>query len=201
MFLWISYPHWLVMVSCLLAVVGSWTYIHDTLKGQTKPNLVTWGMRWLAPLIGMWAALSAQADPWATVRIALAGIIPVIVFIAALLFNNHSYRKISSFDIWCWLSSMIALIFWIFVKDPETAVLLAAIGDWFAALPTIFKAWKYPETESGSIFFMSLLGAILVLPSITSWDIVNSAFQIYLVAVNSILLFAIYRKKLLSYFF
>ncbi|MEY3197714.1 MAG: hypothetical protein RL023_359 [Candidatus Parcubacteria bacterium] len=104
-----------------------------------------WG---LAPLIGISAALSADADPWASVRIALAGIIPMIVFFTAILFNKNSYRKISRFDIGCGLSSLLALVFWIYAQDPVTAVLLAAIGDGFAALPTIIKARKYPETES-----------------------------------------------------
>lgn len=201
MFLWISYAHWWVIVSCLLAVFGSRTYIRDTIRGQTKPNLVTRGMWWVAPLIGISAALSADADPRASMRIALAGIIPLIVFFAALVWNKQSYRKVSSFDIGCGLSSLFALIFWIYAKDPVTAVLLAAIGDGFAALPTIIKAWKYPETESGTIFLMSLLGALLVIPSITERNIVNAAFQVYLLFVNSILILAIYRKKIFSFYY
>lgn len=86
-------------------------------------------MRGLAPLIGIGAALSADADPWASARIALAGIMPLIVFIAAVLFNKHTYRKVSAFDIACGASSLLALVLWIYAKDPINAVLLAAIGD------------------------------------------------------------------------
>lgn len=195
MFLHITFVHWLVIVSCILSVVGSYSYIRDTFTGKAKPNRVSWSMWALAPIIGTFAALSAGADMWATARIFLAGFMPLLVF-GASFFNKNSYWKISSFDIMCGACSIAALIAWLFVSSPITAVLLAAIGDGFAALPTILKAWKYPESESGTIFIFSLIGVLLVIPSIPKWNIVNSAFQIYLIAVNLILIFAIYRKRI-----
>ena len=197
MFLWISYAHWLVIISCVLAILWPRTYIRDTIRWHTKPNLVTRFMRWLAPLIWFAAASSADVDPRTSVRIALAWLMPAIVFVAALLYNKQSYRKISIFDIACGISALAALIFWIFVKDPITAVWLAILWDTFAALPTVVKAWQYPETESGTAFLLGLLDVLLVLPSIQVRDMLHAWFQIYLVILNIVLLYAIYRKKIL----
>ena len=74
--------------------------------------------------------------------------------------------------------------------------MLAAMGDGCAALPTIRKAWTYPETETGVTFIASLVAVLLVLPSIPKWNIENSAFQIYLLIVNIVLLLSIYRRRI-----
>ena len=85
---------------------------------------------------------------------------------------------------------------WGVVNSPRLAILLAAIGDGFAALPTIRKAWKYPETETGLTYVASFTSALLIIPSIPRWNIENSAFQVYLLIANALLLLAVYRKRL-----
>lgn len=188
-----SFVHWLVVLSAIISLAGAAAYIRDTLTGKSKPNRVSWSMWALAPLIGTAAAISAHADIWATVRIFLAGFIPLLVFIASFA-NKKSYWKLTLFDVICGLCSILALVFWGLINSPQLAILLAAIGDGFAALPTIRKAWKNPETETGAIYVASLLSVLIILPSIPRWDIENSAFQIYLLIVNIILIVAVYRK-------
>jgi hypothetical protein len=149
----------------------------------------------LAPLVGTAAAIGAHADGWTTVRIFLAGFLPLIVLIASFI-NKQSYWKLTPFDFMCGFLSFIALIVWAVADSPRIAILLAAVGDGFAAIPTIRKAWKNPETETGLTFIASLVAVILVIPSIPKWNIENSAFQVYLLAANTVILFSIYRKRL-----
>jgi hypothetical protein len=195
MSLGLSFAHWLVVASVLVSIAGAWAYIRDTLAGKTKPNRVSWGMWALAPLVGVAAALSAHADPWAVIRVFLAGFLPLLVFLASFV-NPQSYWKLTIFDIFCGMCSILALIVWGFAESPRAAILLAALGDGFAALPTIFKAWKYPETETGLTYIASFVSVLIILPSIPQWDIENSAFQIYLLAANTLLMLAVYRKRL-----
>jgi hypothetical protein len=196
-FLGISFVHWLVIISAFISISGSVSYIRDTINGKTKPNRISWSMWAFAPLIGTVAALSAGADPWATTRIFLAGFIPLLVFAASFV-NKQSYWQLTVFDFMCGFLSLAALLAWLVFRSTDIAILFAAMGDGFAALPTIIKAWKHPETESGMIFIASLISVLLVLPSIPAWNIQNSAFQIYLLAVNSFLILAIYRKRLMT---
>ncbi|MBI4262666.1 hypothetical protein HY624_04025 [Candidatus Uhrbacteria bacterium] len=189
-------PHILVLVSALVSIAGASAYIRDTLAGRTKPNRVSWSMWALAPLIGTAAALSAHADIWATTRIFLSGFLPLLVFSASFL-NKQSFWKLTTFDLLCGVCSVLALIVWGVVDSPRLAILLAALGDGFAALPTIVKAWKYPETETGLTYVASFVSVVLIIPSIPKWDIANSAFQIYLLIANTLLLIAVYRKRIL----
>ncbi len=195
-----TFAHWLVILAAAISCIGGYFYVRDTIRGTTKPNRVTWGLWALAPLIGMGAALHAGADVWATVRTFLAGFIPLIIF-AASFWNRQSYWKISKFDIACGAFSLVALVLWLAIDLPRYAILMAALGDFFAALPTVAKTWKYPETETAANYFASLISVLLVIPSIKVWNIENSSFQIYLVGVDVLLLLALYRRQLFGRFF
>lgn len=191
----ISFEHWLVIVSALISILGAFVYIRDTLHGKTKPNRVSWSMWAAAPLIGTAAAIYSDADFWATARVFLAGFMPLLVFLASFI-NKSSYWELTKFDLLCGAFSVLALIVWAAIDAPRAAILLAATGDGFASLPTIIKAWKFPETETSTTYLASFVSLVLVLPSIPVWNIENSAFQVYLLAVNTLLLIAVYRKRL-----
>jgi len=187
----ISFAHWLVLLSAIISLSGAFAYIRDMFRGKTKPNLVTWGLWGFAPLIATGAALTANADGWTTVRIFMSGFGPLLVFLFAFIVRQ-GYWKLSKFDYICGILSLIALGAWL-LADPVLAILLAAIADLFATLPTILKAWKFPESETLYTYFVGLFTAIIVIPAIPVWNIENSAFQIYLIVANTTLFFVVLR--------
>lgn len=195
MILGLAFVHWLVVLSVCISITGSIAYIRDTIKGTTKPNKVSYFVWALAPLLGTGAALDAGADFWATVRVFISGLVPFATLMVSF-FNPQSYWKLSIFDWLCGAFALIALGFWLLAGSPVIAVLLLAIADGFALIPTLIKTWRYPETETGYAFVAGLIAVLLVLPSIPVWNIENSAFQIYLLIANIALIVAVYRKKL-----
>lgn len=190
----LPFVHWLVLLSILISTAGAFAYIRDTLSGQTQPNRVSWSMWALSPLISSAAALSAGADVWPTVRIFIAGLLPLLIFLASFI-NARSYWKMSIFDLFCGAFSLAALIVWGAISSPQLAILYAILGDVCASFPTLVKTWKYPETETGAMYAASFLSVVLVLPSITIWNVSNAGFQIHLLIISSLLLFAVYRKR------
>ena len=193
----ISFYHWLVIISAALSLSGAFAYIRDIFRGRTKPNLVSWGLWALAPLIATGAALSANADGWATVRIFMSGFTPLLITIAALM-APQSYWKLTKFDYACGVLSLIALGFWLLAGQPVLAILLAAAADLLALLPTAIKAWKFPETETLYTWFIGLFTASIVLPAIPVWNIENSAFQIYLLIANVTVFALVLRGRFLK---
>jgi hypothetical protein len=191
----LSLAHWLVVISTLISLAGAYSYIRDTLQGNTKPNRVSWSMWALAPLIGAIAAITSGGDAWATVRVFMAGFLPLTILFASFV-NAKSYWRLTPFDFGCGALSFAALIVWLAADSPRVAILLAVAGDGFAAIPTISKAWKFPETETGLFFCASFASSLLVLPSIPVWTIENAAFPIHLTIVSAIVLFSVYRKRL-----
>jgi len=191
----LSWVHWLVILSALISMFGASFYIRDTLAGKTKPNRVTWFMWGTAPLIGTAAAIASGADGWAVVRVFLAGFMPLVIFLASFV-NPNSYWRLEKFDLGCGALSIAALIIWAAADSPRSAIVLAAAGDGFAAIPTLTKAWRYPETETGAMFIGSFLSSILAMPSIPEWTIENAAFTLYLASASALMLVAVYRKRL-----
>lgn len=190
----LSIVHWLVVCSLLISIGGTYAYIRDTLAGRTKPNRISWAMWSLSPLISTAAALSAGANPWATARVAIAGLLPLTIFLTSFV-NQRSYWKMGIFDFTCGVFALLALILWFTTSAPQLAILFAISGDIFASFPTLAKTWRYPETETGAMFAASFLSVALVLPSIPAWTIENAAFQIHLLLMSALLLFATYRKR------
>ncbi len=197
-FLNISLAHWLVIISAAISFSGAAVYILDMIRGKSKPNLVTWGLWAFAPLIATGAALSANADLWATVRIFISGFSPLLVFLATFLVKQ-GYWKLSKFDYVCGALSLVALGVWIVADLPILAILLAAIADIFATIPTILKAWKYPETETLYTYFVGIFAASIIFPAIPIWNIENAAFQIYLLFANTTMFFIVLRGYVLKH--
>ena len=188
-----TFPQLLVVVSVLLMVWGAYDYLRDTLAGKTKPNRVSWSLWALAPLISLGAAFDADADVWASIRVLVGGIVPAVIFLASFI-NKNSYWRLGRFDWFCGGLSLAALVFWQLADSPLVAVLLATAANTLATIPTLVKAWNYPETESRLIFITSFISAILIIPAIPVWTIANSTFQIGLMLTTGALLVAIYRK-------
>lgn len=189
--------HWLVLISALLSLSGAFAYIRDMFAGKSKPNLVTWGLWAFAPLVATGAALSANADGWATVRVFMSGFGPLLVFVFAFITRQNNWQ-LSKLDYACGLLSIIGLFIWLGAKSPVLAILLLAGADLLATLPTLIKAWKAPETETLYTYFIGLFAAIIVMPAIPVWNIENSAFQIYLLIANVLLFGLVFRGHLLK---
>lgn len=197
-YLGISFAHWLVVVSAILALSGTFAYIRDIFKGKTKPNLVTWGLWAFAPFIATGAALSVHADGWTTARTFVAGFGPLLIFITGI-FISKSYWKLSKFDYACGFLSLVAIGAWLLANSPILAILLAAIADLLATLPTIVKAWKYPETETVYTYFIGIFTASIIIPAIPVWNVENSAFLIYLLVANTTLFIIVMRGYVLKH--
>jgi hypothetical protein len=75
------------------------------------------------------------------------------------------------------------------------AILFAAIADLLATLPTLIKAWKFPETETFYTYFVGLFTASIVIPAIPVWNIENAAFQMYLLLANTLLFLIVLRGR------
>ena len=192
----IAWQHWLVLLSVGISFSGSIAYIRDMFAGKSKPNLVTWGLWGTVPLIATGAAISAEADPWATVRIFMSGFGPLLVFLAAF-FVRQSFWKLGRFDYACGALSLVAVAAWLLADNPVLAILLAALADLLATFPTVIKAWRHPETETLYTYFVGIFTATIVIPAIPVWNVENAAFQTYLIIANFLLFALVLRGHLM----
>lgn len=174
-----------------LQLLGSLHYARETLAGRSKPNRVTWLMWSVAPFIATVAALVKGVD-WAVLPVFMAGFGPFLVFLSSFV-NKKSYWKLERFDYLCGLFSVLALVLWYLTREPNIAILFSIISDGFAAVPTLIKSWKYPETETVSPFLATIFSSVMSFFIIKTWSFTEYAFPVYLIIVCTVTSFFILR--------
>jgi hypothetical protein len=188
---------YLVLLGAVINIAGSFSYIKDTLRGTTKPNRVTWLLWSVAPFIATIAAF-VNGVTWAVIPVFMSGFCPFLIFLGSFV-NPNAYWKLGLLDYICGFFSILALILWITTKNPLIAIVFAIISDACAALPTIIKSLKHPETESGIAYLTGLISALTGLAAIKAWIFPEYGFTIYLITLCSFISFLVYRRKLCAF--
>jgi|JI10StandDraft_1071094.scaffolds.fasta_scaffold159598_3 hypothetical protein len=186
-------PEQIAYLTILISLFGGFFYIRDTLRGVTKPNRVTWLLWAVIPAIAVVIQIRSGVG-LSVIPVIMSGATPFLVFLASFV-NKNAYWKITQLDIVCGLLSVIAIILWLGVNQPILALLFAILADLLAGVPTLVKAWKFPETETGTVFILSLINAIIGFLVLKEWTFTFYSFGVYLFIMNSSMIFAIYRKK------
>lgn len=174
-----------VIVGTIIAALGTLNYLIDTVKGRVKPNRVSFLMWSVAPLIAFAAQLKQGVGIQSLMTFSV-GFLPLTIFIASF-FNKKAEWKLSRFDLWCGLLSLVGLALWLITQVGNVAIAFSIIADGLAALPTIVKAYKYPETESGWPWSTAAISGLLTLLTIKNWNFANYGFPLYISIATSII--------------
>jgi len=185
---------YLVFAGAGAQFIGYLSYVIETLRGNTKPNKVTWFLWTIAPLIATFAAIS-DGVRWSVLPVFMTGFGPILILLASFL-NKKSYWKLERFDYLCGLFSLLALILWGITKEPVVAIVFAIISDALAAIPTLSKAWKYPDSESVGPFITGLFAGLTSFAAIKIGNFAEYAFPAWIVFINTCLTFAILKNKI-----
>lgn len=185
-------PKFLYLVP-FINLTGSIGYTLDVIKGKTRPNRITWFMWALAPLIAFAAEIHENAGPQSVLTF-MVGFGPLIVFIASFV-NRRSVWKLSHFDIICGALSMLGLILWLLTRHGDFAIALSIAADAMAAVPTVVKSWREPDSESYQVFLAAIISSSLTLLTIDHWTFASWGFPLYILLIDAIL-FTLVRFKL-----
>jgi hypothetical protein len=188
---------YLVFVAAFATLVATFIYIRSMFKGEAKPNRVSWLMWAIAPFIATAAAASYSVG-WAVLPVFMSGLSPFLIFAASFVAKNAQW-KLSSFDFLCGILSGFALALWYVTRDPNAAIVFAIASDALAAIPTLVKAWRHPETESPWPFIVGVFNASTSYAAVSVLTFSAVGFATYLVVINFLLLFSVYETKLVSF--
>ena len=186
-------PEKIIYIGVLLNLIGAAWYIKTIIHDGTRPNLVSWFLWMLAPFVGVFLQIKAGAG-LSFLGTFMAGFCPLIVIIFTLIKRNAIW-KITTFDIICGSFSFLSLILYIFTNKLGISILFAILSDGLAAIPTIKKAWEFPETEASFTYAEGIINNILALLIIRNWIFSIYSFSIYFIIVNATIVFSIYHKK------
>lgn len=170
-----------IFVGAAINLYGTLSYLLSTLKGETKPNRVTWFLWALAPLIAFVAQIY-QGVGLSAVMTFVVGFGPLLIFIASFV-NKKSEWKVSNFDLICGGLALIGIIFWAVTRTGNIAILFAILADGLAAIPTLIKSFYEPETENYKAFLFAGINSLIALSIIKQWDFANAAFPLYIFVI------------------
>ncbi|MCL5411547.1 MAG: hypothetical protein M1150_02305 [Patescibacteria group bacterium] len=176
---------------------GGVSYLVATIKGEAKPNKVTFFLWSLAPLIAFFAEIK-QGVGIHSLMTFMAGFVPLIIFLASFV-NKKAEWQIKTFDLTCGAFSLLGLLFWFLTKDGNVAIMFSIFADGLAASPTVTKSFRFPETENVYLYLTASINALITLLAIKTWDFANTAFPVYIFLV-SFIIFLLAKFQLGQYF-
>ena len=182
-----------VIIGALIGAIGSIAYLLNTLKGKVKPNRVTFLLWSIAPMIAFWAQVE-QGVGLAALMTFSTGFMPLTVFLASFV-NKQAEWKLTKFDLICGILSVLGLVLWMITKIGNVAIFFSIVADGLAAIPTIVKAYKYPDTEIAWPWIATVFGIVLTLLTLSSFTFANCGFILYILVVN-ILIYVLVQFRL-----
>jgi hypothetical protein len=174
-----------VIVGTLIGAAGAFAYLWDTIKGKVRPNRVSFLLWSVAPMIAF-AAQVKQGVGLESLMTFSTGFLPLLTFIASFT-NKKAEWKVTRFDFACGIFSAVGLILWLITKVGNVAIFFSIVADGLAALPTLVKAYRYPETELAWPWLATCVGVALTLLTLNEWTFANSGFIAYIFIVDLVI--------------
>jgi hypothetical protein len=187
----VLHENWNIL-GMIIGSIGGISYLLDTIKGRARPNRVSWFLWGLAPLIAFFAEISEGVKLVSLLTLTV-GVYPALVFLASFT-NKKSMWKISMFDYLCGSFSVLGIILWAVTRQGTIAIFFSILADAMASVPTVLKSYKHPESETSLVYLLGIFQAVITLLTITTWDLSNSGFPIYILLMDS-LIFSLIRLR------
>jgi hypothetical protein len=184
-------PEYFAVVGATIGSLGGFYYLYETIMGRAKPNRVTWLLWGLFPMIIFVAQRAQEVEGLAWASFA-AGFTPFLILLASFL-NKQAYWKTERRDYVLMASAIAGILLWAVTDSPNLAILFALVADLLAGLPTLFKAYRYPQTESWIAYAISTVGFGVGVLAIPTFTFENYAFISYLFILN--LLLAVFSSR------
>ena len=182
-----------VFLAVALNLIGAGIYSYTVIRGNTRPNLVTWFILSIAPMLAFAAMMFEGVSFRESVFTLVVGVSPLIIFISSF-FAKHPRWKITKFDLTCGALSVSGFILWILLQEANIAIVFAILADGLAFLPTLVKAFRYPESESPYLFMLGVVASIIALLILTTYDFKHLAFPLYILTADTLAVLFIYFK-------
>ncbi len=178
-------PSYFVIIGTLISAAGSVTYLINTIKGKIRPNRVSFLLWSVAPFIAFAAQIKQGVGLEALMTFS-TGFLPIMTLAGSFL-NKNAGWKLTKFDLFCGFLSVVGLVLWQITKVGNVAIFFSILADGLAAVPTMVKAYKYPDTELAWPWIATSFGVLLTIFTIKELTFANSGFIIYILIVNAVI--------------
>jgi hypothetical protein len=170
-------PHF-VWLGAALSMLGAASYCRETLSGRVRPNRVSWLLWAVAPLIAFAAQISGGVGLPSVLALSV-GVGPLCVFVCSFAAGAGRWR-LGRLDLACGALSVLAIVLWLVSGSGTVAIVMSIAADALAAVPTLVKAVRAPETEHAGPFRNGVGNATITLLTIRHWSFSSAGFPVYI---------------------
>ena len=186
-----------VFLAVIISAISGLYYIYQVVQARVKPNRATWLVLSIAPMVALGGEVSEGVGIRSLITF-MSGFIPLLIFISSFI-NKESYWKLQKLDYWYAALAVFGLILWRITGEGSVAIVFAIFADLMAFMPTLLKAYKYPETENYAAFLGASVSALIGLLVLDTYSFADWAFPAYLLVVDLTMVYLVairgYRKK------
>lgn len=191
----IDYQTILGVIASIISLVGSVVYIRSILQGRTKPHLYTWLIFAILTTIALIAQIVDGAGPGAWMMAVTA----LSCGTTALLSLKYGEKSRTVSDRFALLAALLAIVPWLFTKDPLLSVIMISLIDGIAMIPTIRKSWHNPYQENLPTFWLANLKNVIALFALKNFTLTTSFYLISICFVNTaLILVCLHRRRVVE---
>ena len=103
---------------------------------------------------------------------------PHVFYIAILAYRKKADIRILLIDYVFFGIALLAIPLWIFTANPMWAVILITLIDVCGFIPTIRKAYYFPEQESMNFYFVFFIRCIFVILALEAYSLTTILFPL-----------------------
>lgn len=170
------------VIAVLLTFAGYVPYLRDTIGGKTKPHVYSWFLWSLVTAIAFALQISDNAGVGSLVTLA-AAIVCSIIFLFGLRIGK---KDITRSDTIFLILALVAIVVWVFAKQPTISVIIVSAVDMLAFAPTIRKSWNKPYSETLISYEVNTLRFALAIFALERYTIITSLYPITWVLANGL---------------
>ena len=175
-------PAWSAAIAIAVRLAASGQYAVAVARRRARPNIVTWFLWGVTPMIAVAAQIDGHWGPEVAVTFVL-GLGPLVVSAVAFR-TDRSASRLTPFTVSCAAASVAGIVAWQVTANPATAIAFCILADLLASLPTLQKAYGAPESEYAPPYLLSMLAMLITMGTVDDGDFVAYGFPVYIFLIN-----------------
>lgn len=188
-----EYKEILGLISVVLALGISLSYLYTIVKGKTRPHFYTIAIDAIISTIVIAGAFYAGAGAGVWNLAASTSIVYVIV---VLCWFKYATKDVTRLDGMFAAASLLTVIPWILTNDPTLSVVLASLISVLSLLPAIRKTWNNPYSEPWSIWGINASKHVIAIAATSAFSVATLAYPVTIITTNALFaLMILYRRR------
>lgn len=158
-------------------------YTWSLVRGKIQPTKSSWVIWWLMDILSL---IGMSIKHTANGQIVAAVICGALVLVLILKYGNRGWGTL---DVASIIIAGIGMIFWIFTKNANSAIIAGQLVILVGAIPTIASVWERPQDENILAWMLWTVSCVVLTTGISRWTIANALQPIaFLIADGSIMI-------------